>query len=89
MATKIAAGIIVAGILLFVFGANGGNSVVKAVMDTGRWLVGPFDGLFSISGVKTQLAVNWGIAVVVWLIAGSLVARLLLSASTVGRRRVA
>ncbi|MEA2143636.1 MAG: hypothetical protein QOI64_2066, partial [Solirubrobacteraceae bacterium] len=42
MATRIAAGIIVAGILLYVLGANDSNSVVQAVMDAGRWLVGPF-----------------------------------------------
>jgi hypothetical protein len=89
MATRIAAGIIVAGILLYVLGANDSNSVVQAVMDAGRWLVGPFDGLFSLSGAKTEIAVNWGIAAVVWLVAGGLVARLLASASTVGRRRVA
>ena len=89
MATKVIAGVIVAGILLYVLEANGGNSVVGAVMDAGRWLVGPFENLFSLDSAKTELAVNWGIAAAVWLVAGTLVARLLSSVSAVGRRRVA
>jgi hypothetical protein len=81
------AGVIVAGILLFVLGANQSNEIVSAVMDAGRWLVGPFDGLFSIENSKTELAVNWGIAAAVYAIVGSLIARLLASAALAGRER--
>jgi hypothetical protein len=87
--TRIAAGVIVAGILLYVLGANSSNGVVSAVMDAARWLTGPFDNLFNIHDPKVQLAVNWGIAAVVWLVVGSLVVRVLASFSGVGRRRVA
>jgi hypothetical protein len=89
LATKVAAGVIVVGILLYVLEANASNDVVSAVMDAGRWLVGPFDDLFSIDKPKVEIAVNWGIAAAVWLAVGMLIARLLAGAAAVGRRRVA
>jgi hypothetical protein len=89
LATRLAAAVIVVGILLFVLGARGSNEVVSAVMDAGRWLVGPFDDLFALDDRKLELAVNWGIAAAAWSIAGSLLARVLASAGAIGRRRVA
>jgi hypothetical protein len=83
----IVACIILAGVLLFVLGANQSNEVVSAVMDAGRWLVGPFDGLFSISDAKWELAVNWGIAAAVYAFVGSLIARLIARAAIAGRER--
>ena len=84
----VVAAVIVAGILLFVLGANQDNGIVSAVMDAGRWLVGPFDGIFTMDNAKTELAVNWGIAAAVYAIVGSLIARLLARASAgTGRRR--
>lgn len=79
--------VIVAGILLFVLGANQSNDIVSAVMDAGRWLVGPFDGLFTIDDPKWELAVNWGIAAAVYAFVGSLIASLLARASIAGRER--
>jgi hypothetical protein len=73
----IVAAIIVAGILLFVLKANPTNSVVSAVHDTARTLVGPFDGMFSFHSAKVAVAVNWGIAALVYLVVGALIARLI------------
>jgi hypothetical protein len=87
LVTKAVAAVIVAGILLFVLGANQSNSVVEVVMDAGEFLVGPFDTLFTMDSAKWEIAVNWGIAALVWLVAGALVARLLAGASGAGRRR--
>ena len=56
-------------------------------MDAGKFLVGPFDGLFTMDDAKWELAVNWGIAAALWLVAGALVARLLVSIGTAGRSR--
>ena len=81
------AAVIVLGILLYVLGANQANWLVEAVMDAGRWLVQPFDNLFSIDNRKTQLAVNWGIAAAVYYFAGALVARMLARASIDSRAR--
>jgi hypothetical protein len=69
--------IIVAGILLVVLKANPANSIVSEVHSWARWLAGPFDGMFSFRNANTAVAVNWGIAAVVYLFAGVLVARLI------------
>jgi hypothetical protein len=73
----IVAAIIVAGILLVVLKANPTNSVVSAGHDTARTLVGPFDGMFSFDSAKVAVAVNWGIAALVYLVVGALIARLI------------
>jgi len=69
--------IIVAGILLVVLKANPANSIVSEVHSWARWLAGPFDGIFSFHSANTAIAVNWGIAAVVYLIVGGLIVRLL------------
>jgi uncharacterized protein involved in cysteine biosynthesis len=71
--------IIVAGILLVVLKANPTNSIVSQVHDWARWLAGPFDGIFSFHNAHVAIAVNWGIAAVVYLIVGGLIGRLLSS----------
>lgn len=73
----VVAGVIVAGILLVVLEANPGNAIVEAVTDAARWLVGPFKELFTLDNAKTQTAVNWGIAAIVYVAVASLVAKLL------------
>jgi hypothetical protein len=72
----IVAAIIAAGIILFVLGANPGNDVVSAVHDVAKALVGPFDGMFTLDSAKATLAVNWGIAALVYLVLGAIIARL-------------
>jgi hypothetical protein len=69
--------IIVAGILLALLKANPANSAVSEVHGWGRWLVGPFAGMFSFHRARVALAVNWGIAAVIYLFAGGLIARLI------------
>jgi hypothetical protein len=83
--TAVVVGFIVVGILLHVLGANGGNAVVGFVYDVAGWLVTPFKGLFSVSGAKLQIALNWGIAAVVYGIVGGLLARLLAGAGVAAR----
>jgi hypothetical protein len=69
--------IIIAGILLVVLKANPANSIVSEVHSWARWLAGPFDGMFSFHSANTAIAVNWGIAAVVYLLVGGLIARLI------------
>jgi hypothetical protein len=71
--------IIVAGIVLVLFKANAANTIVSDVHDAARWLAGPFDGIFSFHNANTATAVNWGIAAIVYLVLGGLIARLLSS----------
>lgn len=67
--------IIVAAIILRVVGANASNSIVRDVHDVGNALVGPFKNVFSIKNAKVSMAVNWGLAAVVYLIVGGFIAR--------------
>ena len=69
--------IIVAGILLVVLKANPANSIVSEVHGWAHSLAGPFDGMFSFHSANVAIAVNWGIAAVVYLFVGVLIARLI------------
>jgi hypothetical protein len=69
--------IIVAGILLVLLKANASNSIVSEVHGWARSLAGPFDGMFSFHSAHTAIAVNWGIAAIVYSIVGGLLAQLL------------
>jgi phage tail tape-measure protein len=83
----IVAAIIVAGILLVVLNANPSNDIVSAIHDAARALVAPFDGMFTLDSADATLAVNWGIAAVVYLIVGGLIARLIALIGIAGLRR--
>ncbi|MGH2945731.1 MAG: hypothetical protein ACRDPC_05615 [Solirubrobacteraceae bacterium] len=69
--------VLIAGILLVVLEANRSNDIVQVVRDAASFLAGPFDGLFTLERQKVEVAVNWGIAAVVWYALGRLIARLL------------
>jgi len=84
LAAALVVGVIVAGILCHVLGANASNGVVSAIYDAARFLVGPFHGLFTLSNHKLEIAVNWGIAAVVYAVVAALLARLLVSAGAAG-----
>ena len=66
----IVAVIIAAGVLLVVLEANPANEIVEAVLDAARWLVGPFEDFFTLDDEKLQVAVNWGLALVVYVLVG-------------------
>jgi uncharacterized Tic20 family protein len=73
---RIAALLIVLGIIFVVLEANSDNSIVSFVLDVADFLVGPFDGLFTPKDEKLEVAINYGIAAVIYLVVASLVARL-------------
>jgi hypothetical protein len=77
--------VIVAAIVLFLLGANPSNGIVSAIHDAGAWLVGPFKNLFKIHNAKLAMAVNWGLAALVYLIVGHLIATLLARMTPRGR----
>jgi hypothetical protein len=72
----IAAAIIVAAILLKVFSANPHNTVVSDIHDAGAWLVTPFKHMFSLDSANGTMALNWGIAAVIYLAVAHLLAGL-------------
>ena len=80
--------VIVVGGFLFLLSANPGNAIVHDIHDAASTLVGPFKNLFSISGhPKATLAVNWGLAAIVYLIVGGLIATLIARMAPRGVRR--
>jgi hypothetical protein len=90
LVTMVVVGFIVAGIVLHLLDANSGNAIVSFVYDVAGRLVTPFKNVFSPSGAHARIAANWGLAAVVYAIAGGIVARLLARAGAMslgGRRR--
>ena len=76
LAGSLVALVLIVGILLVVLGANPSNDLVKAVHSAAGFLAGPFDGLFKLHHRKAEVAVNWGIAAVVWYALARFLARL-------------
>jgi hypothetical protein len=70
--------VIVAGIVLHLLHANGSNGIVSAVYDADNWLTSPFANIFHPKDPDVAVAVNWGLAALVYAIVGFLVASLLL-----------
>jgi hypothetical protein len=69
--------IIVAGIVLRLVDANMGNVIVRDIHDAANFLVGPFKNVFTPKNPKASIAANWGLAAIVYLLLGSLIAGLL------------
>jgi drug/metabolite transporter (DMT)-like permease len=69
--------LIVVGIVLVLLEANRSNDLVRWLLDAGKFLTTPFHDVFKPHGHKANVGVNWGLAAVVYAIAGSFVARLL------------
>ena len=69
--------VIVTGIVLRVLDANTANAIVHDIHAWAKTLIGPFSDVFKLHSQKTELAVNWGLAALVYLILGSLVAGLI------------
>jgi hypothetical protein len=84
---SIVALIIVVGIVLVLLKANPTNVIVSDIHDAAQWLVGPFHNLFHIKKPRVNIAVNWGIAAVVYLVVGHFLASVLARSAGVGFRR--
>jgi hypothetical protein len=84
----LAVGFIVVGIVLHLLDAHAGNALVGFVYDVAGWFVTPFKGIFSPNGEKLRIALNWGLAAVVYAVVGGLLSRLLAGAGLAGRGRM-
>ena len=78
LVTTVIALILVLGIVLVVLGANNSNDLVHAVRDAAHFLAGPLNNLFTLDNNKAEKAVNWGLAAIIWIAIGRVIARLLL-----------
>jgi hypothetical protein len=75
--TMVVVGLIVVGIALVLFEANRDNGVVDWLLGAAEFLTEPFDNVFDADDRKTRIGVNWGLAAVVYAIAGGVIVRLL------------
>jgi hypothetical protein len=75
--TSIVVGLIVLAIVLVVLEASRGNAIVDWLVGAGDWLSTPFHGIFSLDSHKATVAVNWGLAALVYALVGGFAARLL------------
>jgi len=80
------AAIIALAIVLIVLDANSANTIVSHIREWADTLTTPFRGIFHLASHKATLAVNLGLAAIVYVIAAELLVRLLLMASFTGRR---
>ena len=71
--------VIAIGIALVVLDAKESNDIVGLWLDVARFLTDPFRGIFDLERGKEhlQIAINWGIAALVYLLVATLIARLL------------
>ncbi len=75
--TSVVVGLIVIGIVLVLLEANRDNAIVDWLVGAAHFLVGPFDNVFNLDGRKAQVAVNWGLAALLYGLLGGLIARML------------
>jgi hypothetical protein len=87
MTTSVVVLFIVVGILIHALGADTSSAIVSLVDDVAKWLVQPFRGLIDAEGDELRIAVNWGLAAVVYAIIGRLLARLIARSAVAGRTR--
>lgn len=77
LVTTVVVVLIVLGIVLVLLEASRDNAIVDWLVGAGDYLSKPFHGVFHPDGRKAMVAVNWGLAAVVYGIAGGLIARML------------
>jgi hypothetical protein len=67
--------LIVLAIVLRDVDANPRNTIVKGIHEGANFFAGAFTGLITFNGhAKRELTVDWGIAAVVYLVGGALIA---------------
>jgi len=74
-AASLIALLIVLAIVLRDVDANTSNSIVKGIHEGANFFAGAFTGLITFTGhPKRAITVNWGIAAIVYLIVGAVIA---------------
>jgi hypothetical protein len=72
---------ILAGIAVHVFDISTQSSVVDFVEGAAAWLASPFEWVFNPDDEKLRYGINWGLAALVYGIAGTVIANLLARAA--------
>jgi hypothetical protein len=67
--------LIALAIILRDIDANASNTIVKGIHEGANFFAGSFTGLISFSGhPKRAITIDWGIALIVYLLVGSVIA---------------
>ncbi len=77
LVTSVVVGLIVIGIVLVLLEANRDNAIVDWLLGAAGWLAEPFDDIFKLDGRKATVAVNYGLAALIYALVGGLIVRLL------------
>ena len=75
--TSVVVGLILVAIVLVLLEASRQNGIVDWLVGAGDFLSKPFHSIFSLDSRKAEVAVNWGLAALVYGFAGGFIARLL------------
>jgi hypothetical protein len=79
--------LIALAIVLADVSANPGNTIVKGIHEGANFFAGSFTGLIRFTGhPKRAITVDWGIALLVYLLVGAFVARMIFSVGRGGLR---
>ena len=73
--TGVIAAIIALAIVLILVGANQNNMIVDVIVTIASFLTTPFHGMFPQDSTQSEVLVNWGIALLVYLVIGGGIAR--------------
>jgi hypothetical protein len=76
-------------ILLIALDASTSSGVVSHLESWGHWLARPFVGMFHLHSHKGTIALNYGIAIIVYLIIAELINTLIRALFAPARRRAA
>ena len=57
--------------------ANEDNGLVSAILDVGRFFTDPFRDFFELDDNKLEIAINWGIAAIVYVAIAMIIAAVL------------
>jgi hypothetical protein len=87
LAATLIALLIVLAIVLRDVDANASNSLVKGIHEGANFFAGAFTGLITFSGhPKRAITVDWGIAVLAYLLVGAIISRLIAGVGRGGLR---
>ena len=79
--------LIALAIVLVDIGANPSNTIVKGIHEGANFFAGAFTGMITFSGKhKLELTVDWGIAILAYLIVGAVIASMIRSIGAIGLR---
>ena len=73
--TGVIVAIIALAIVLILLGANQNNMIVDVIVTVGDFITTPFHGMFPQDSTRSDVLVNWGIALLVYLAIGGIIAR--------------